>query len=466
MNKRFIASFIFFLSISNNGFSQVLKLEDALKTAVTNYDRLKSKQNIVLGAEQNTAYQRQNYLPDVTVAAQQSFGTINAQNGPMYAYGGLGAASTSMPLSEQNWNAAFGSLYLTNVNWNVFTFGRLKKQVNVALLKEKTAASDLEQETFQHEVKVAAAYLNLLWSKRMKFVQEKNYERAKVFFDITDVRAKSGLIPEVDAALAKAEVSNARSAEIKAHDKELDFSKTLSVLMGEDFKLYELDSTFNTRVPQLRINEQSSNNTLHPLLVWNKAKIDQSKESEQLAQAHRLPTISAFGVLQGRGSGFDWNYVQDNSAYSSAYHKGVGINRGNYLLGFSVSWNITNLFRQENKIKEQHYITASLENEYQRVQKELNAQGAFATAQLNNATLNFEETKTQLSAAQLAYKQHTALYENGLNNLVDYTQSLYSLNRAEIEFEIAQNNIWQALLMQAAAQGDLAILLNAIPTKP
>lgn len=463
MNKRFIVSFILLLFISYNSFSQVLKLQDALKKAVKSYDRIKYKQSLVLGAEQNTKYQRQQYLPDLTVSAQQSFGTINAQNGPLYAYGGLAAASTSMPLSEQNWNAAFGSLYLANVNWNVFTFGRLKKQINVAALKEKTAVSDLAQETFQHQIKVAAAYLNLLWSKRIKFVQEKNYERAKVFFEITDVRAQSGLIPEVDVALAKAEVSNARSAEIKAHDKELDFSKNLSVLLGEDFKSYELDSIFNTTIPTINSNEKLENNNLHPFLLWSKDKIDQSKESEQLAHTYRLPTISAFGILQGRGSGFDWNYVQDNSAYSSSYLKGVGISRGNYLLGFTLSWNLTNFFRQESKVKEQHFITASLENEYQQAKKELNTQGALANAQLANSILNYEETKIQLSSAQLAYRQHTALYETGLNNLVDYTQALYSLNRAEIDFEIAQNNVWQALLMQAAAQGDLDVLLNVIP---
>jgi len=75
-----------------------------------------------------------------------------------------------------------------------------------------------------------------------------------------------------------------------------------------------------------------------------------------------------------------------------------------------------------------------------------------------NAVDNFEETKVQLSAAQLAYKQHAALYENGLTTLVDYTQALYSLNRAEIDYEITQNNVWQALLLLASAQGNITVL--------
>lgn len=164
--------------------------------------------------------------------------------------------------------------------------------------------------------------------------------------------------------------------------------------------------------------------------------------------------------MQGRGSGFEANYAQDNSAYTSNYLKGVGIDRSNYLLGLSLTWNITNLFRSETKVKEQQFLTQSLQQDFDLFKKELNAQTQMAYSQLSNAKENFEETKVQLSAAQMAYKQHTALYENGLTTLVDYTQALYSLNRAEIDYEISQNNVWQTLLLLASARGDLGVFIQ------
>ena len=91
-------------------------------------------------------------------------------------------------------------------------------------------------------------------------------------------------------------------------------------------------------------------------------------------------------------------------------------------------------------------------------QKELKTLFHQANAQLDNAYDNFEETKVQLQAAEMAYKQQTALYENGLTTLVDFTQALYSLNRAEIDYEIAQNNVWQALLLLASAEGDIKVI--------
>lgn len=462
MKLKFIASLSIMLGISHAGFSQVLYLQDALSRSVENFDQIKSKQALLQASEHNIAYQKKQLLPDFTLAAQQSFGTINAQNGPLYAYGGLGAASTSMPLAEQNWNAAFGSLYFANVNWNIFTFGKLKQEINVAKSREHTAAADLEQEIFQHQIKVSANYLGLLASQRIKYVQERNLDRAKVFHEITETRANSGLIPGVDAALAKAEVSNAQSLQIKAHDKELEFSKNLAVLIGDKFKAYQLDSLFSTSVPLLKSGQMNETLTQHPLLTWQQRKINQSVQSASLIRKNRMPVVSAFGVVQGRGSGFDWNYVQDNAAYSSSYAKGVGIDRSNYLLGLTLSWNLTNIFRQNSKLSEHQLITKSLEHEHHLINEELDAQAALANAKTKNAFDNFEETKVQLSAAKQAYLQHKALYENGLTNLVDYTQSLYSLNRAEIDFEIAQNNVWQSLLLQAAAYGDLNVLLNAI----
>jgi hypothetical protein len=57
---------------------------------------------------------------------------VNGQNGPVYGFGGFGVASSGLPLPNQNWNAAFGALYLANLNWEFFTFGRIKERIKTA----------------------------------------------------------------------------------------------------------------------------------------------------------------------------------------------------------------------------------------------------------------------------------------------------------------------------------------------
>jgi hypothetical protein len=65
-----------------------------------------------------------------------------------------------------------------------------------------------------------------------------------------------------------------------------------------------------------------------------------------------------------------------------------------------------------------------------------------------------------VKAASDAYLQKSVLYKNGLTNLVDVTQALYALIRAETDKDIAYSNVWQALLLKAAAAGDFSIFEN------
>lgn len=449
------------LIVTVSVYAQELTLQKALEDAVLNYNTLKAKQLHVAASKEDISFQKTSLLPNITLMAQQSYGTVNVLNGPLYAYGGLGTASTSMPLADQNWNAAFGSLYLANLNWDIFTFGKNRSSIEIATQFSEIIQADYDQAVFQHQVKVGAAYLNLLASQRVKYVQERNLYRARVVYETTESRAKSGLIPEVDASLAKAEVSAAQSAQITAYDKELKYSKELSVLLGKTYTEYLLDDYFHKQIPILT-TEENTDYKQHPFLVYQQERLYHSQESEKWIKALRLPSLSAFGILQARGSGFNWNYVQDNSAYSGSYLDGVGFDRGNYLVGLSIKWNLTDLYRFSSKVKEQKYSTKAIQKEYDQIEEEVIAQNALANARFTNAIRNFEETKIQLSAATLAFKQHEALYNNGLTTIVDHTQALYALNRAEIDYEIAQNNVWQALLLKAASQGDISVLINAI----
>ena len=94
------------------------------------------------------------------------------------------------------------------------------------------------------------------------------------------------------------------------------------------------------------------------------------------------------------------------------------------------------------------------------VSQQLNAQLALAEAKLKNAFDNYNEAPIQVKAAADAYLQKSTLYKNGLTNLVDLTQALFTLNRAETDRDIAYTNIWQALLLKAAATGNFDLFIN------
>jgi hypothetical protein len=94
--------------------------------------------------------------------------------------------------------------------------------------------------------------------------------------------------------------------------------------------------------------------------------------------------------------------------------------------------------------------------------QELSTQEQIADAKFSNALQIQQEAPVQVRSATDAYTQKTALYRNGLTTLVDVTQTLYTLNRAETDRDLAFINVWQALLLKAAATGDLSLFTNEL----
>ena len=440
--------------------SQTISLKDALTAALNNYESIKEKSNYYLASKAKIQESKRDYLPELKLSAQQSYGTINAQNGPMYGFGGLGVASTSMPLAENNWNAAFGSLYLANVNWEFFTFGQTKNKIELAKVNSSQRAADLEQEKFQHQIKVIGAYLNLLAVQRMVHVQKENVNRAEVFLTTVNSLAQTGLKPMVDTSLAEAEVSNAKIALLRAEDKEIELSKALAMLVGVDYMRFKLDDFYTFNQPLLIDKSEVKQN--HPLLAYRQTLIDFSDRQTKSLRSQNRPKLSLFGVFQGRGSGFDYNYVQDNTAFSRAYFDGVGIDRTNYLVGIGMTWSVSSLFKNHSKIKHQKLVTSALQDSYHLLERELKTQSLMADDRVVNAVASKLESPKQLKAATEAYQQHVALYKNGLSNIADLTQSFYALNRAEVDDEVASINVWQALLVKASATGDINLFINEI----
>lgn len=438
--------------------AQTLTLKDAINNGLANYATIKAKENYANASKAMVRETRREYLPNLVVSAQQDYGTVNGQNGPLYGFGGFGVASSGLPLPNQNWNAGFGALYLANVNWDFFTFGRVRERIRVAQTTAQRDENDLAQEKFQHGVRVAAAYLNLLAAQRITRSQEKNLERATVVLNNTVARAKTGLIAGVDSSLASAEVSGARIALIKARDLEQEQANRLGILMGTTATGFVLDTTFITRIPQA-ILEPATLKT-HPLLDYYRSRVDISHAQLRYYNRFYFPTFTLVGVFQERGSGFRSTYSIDQTTYTSDYATGVNPVRANYLLGVGLNWNLTSIARNSAQVRAQRYILQGMQNEYDLADLQLKSQLALADAKVKNALDSYHEAPVQVKAANDAYLQKTALYRNGLANIVEVTQTLYALNRAETDRDIAYTNVWQALLLRLAAAGSLEPLIK------
>lgn len=441
--------------------AQQVSLKDAVQTALTNYGSIRAKANYVQAARAGVRQSAKEYLPDLNLSFQQDYGTVNGQTGPLYGYRGGSAASSGPPLSSQNWHAAFGALYLANINWDFFTFGRANKKIQVSKATLAREESDLQQEQFQHSIKVAAAYLNLLAAQRLTHSWQKNLDRATAIQTVVVTRARNGLNAGVDSSLANAEVSNAKIALTRSKDDEQEQANQLAQLMGIPPQDFVLDTVFISRIPGAIQAPAGATLQQHPLLSWYQRRIDLSNEQANYFKKFNYPTFSLFGVFQGRASGFDHDYgIADTKGFTRNYWKGVDPSRTNYLLGVGMFWNLTSPLRIHEQVSAQQFVSKALQAEYELADQQLKAQLSLADTKIKNALDNYLEVPVQLKAAADAYLQKTVLYRNGLTNMVDITQALYTLNRAETDRDIAYSNVWQALLLKAAASGDAGLFMN------
>jgi len=466
--KKYVILFVWIaiLSIQNAGAqNNVLTIKDAIDSVVRNYGQIRFKKNLLQQAQNNLDYSRLQAIPDLNLSAENAYGTINNVNGPSFSLGSSGTISSSGPvLPSQNWNAAFGGLYLANVNWNFFSFGKIKQGVKVSMANMDMDQKDLDQETFQDEVKVCAAYLNLLGAQQLTRVAADNFNRAITVKNAVLPRVLSGLNAGVDSSIAEAQASSAQMAWTRAKDKEQELSNALIRLMAtRDTSEPILDTLFITKIPENFLDSLNTYSSQHPVLQYYNSQILASEEQEKYIHKQFFPTFNLFSTYQYKASGFKYGYGPTAlDAYSANYFTGVGSGKQNYLIGIGASWNLSNPLRLRKLEQAQRNQTSALQDIYEMNDQQLNAQVALANNKVKNALANYYEIPKQLKAASDAFLQKTVQYKNGLNTIIDVQQALYLLNSAEIDKYITYNNVWQALLIKAAAVGDLNVFLRKL----
>jgi adhesin transport system outer membrane protein len=442
---------------------KVLSMKEAVSQGVQNYPAVLAKKNQLNASQAYLKETKTEYLPDLNFSAQQSYGTINGQNGPLIGYRGLAVSSSGPALNHQSWNAAFGALYLTNVNWDFFSFGRATERVKVQRSIVDRDVADLGQQEFQHKIRVASAYLNVLAAQRLVKVQQDNLKRTQEIRRVVVARVKNGLNPGVDSSFANTEVSNAKIQLTNAQQNEQEQVNQLSQFLGYETPPadFVLDSTFVVKNPSMPNTPAQLAQENHPVLQFYKGRIQLSDEQARYQKTFAYPTVSFIGTFQGRGSGFTLApAINTPVASTGSYSRGVDPTRFNYLVGIATSWNLTSLFRTKYQVQSQKFTSLQYQDEYNLVDQQLKNQQVLAQTRISNALKNAAEAPYQIKAANDAYVQKVTLYKNGLATITDFTQALFALYRAETNNYIAYNNVWQALLFKAASTGDFDVFIN------
>lgn len=441
----------------------VLKLQDAIQIALTHYKSIDARRNYAAASKSQISEIKSRYLPDLNAGAQTAYGTISGINGPNFSLPGINSINGGVVQPTQNWNAAFGSLYAATINWQFFSFGNQKANVKAAQGQYQSDLYALNQENFQLEANVSGAYLNLLSAQRLMLSMQKNLDRANSLRNLILARTVGGLNPGVDSTIANAEVSKAKLTLLDAQNYQQTQANQLLVLMGNHQTLTNLDTGFVVKQPADLGLEQKTAGLDHPILKYLDSRVKVSELQSYAINTSKWPKFSLFSLYQERGSGFGSDYATGtNSVINHSLSAGLDPTRMNYMLGVSAVWNLTDLIRTKKRVNTQNFLTAAYRDEFEVEHNALQDQLSLADQRISIAFKQYNEAPVQLKSANESYMQKKSLYQNGLATIVDVTQALYVVNRAETDSDLAYNNLWQALLYKALTAGDLNLFFSQI----
>ena len=454
-----------FVRITAHAQQEKLNLTDAITLGLRNYQTIQAKRNYYNASTALLQNTKNEYLPNLVASIQQDYGTVNSQFGPLGAVGiagaggGLAVASAGPPYNTQSWNAAFGALYLATANWEFFTFGRVRSKIKMSGSQVLRDSADLTQEQFIHSVRISSAYLNLLVAQRLIQVAQSNLDRTFSIQKTVSARARTGLNAGVDSSQANADASRAKLVLIEARNNEQQTRNLLAQYLKVPPDPFVLDTTYFSEIPlEFKTTNDLANN---PQIRYYKSRLDLSDQTASFLKKSIRPGFNLFSVLQTRASGFNYNYFPGApGSYSQSYGDGVNPTRSNYLIGFSLSWNVVSIPKIRQQVNAQRFVSAAYQNEYDLISTQLQDQLILADQRIENSLQSVKEVPIQLKAASDAFHQKSVLYKNGLANIVELQQALYSLNRAEADVIVAYITLWQSLLQKAAASGDFSLFIN------
>lgn len=457
LKKVFFAVTILSALAASPLFAQKLKLHEALELGKGNFPFLKAKQAEIRSAESRVKSVKNDYLPAFIVQDQYTYGTSNSVAGAFLPNEGSALSPSGGIRPENYYTATFGSFTTALVDWKVFNFGKVKANVNAARAELTRSQADYENELFQHQVRIIDSYLLLLINQKLVEAQRQNLERALVFKKVTDAAVRSGMRPGVDSSLAAAEYAKARLLLLESQRSEKAQQLRLSELTGELKDSIEVDSmAFYSVLPSAP--GQTTSFSQNPILRFSQAQVDASLARSLAVKRSFLPSVSLVGAGWGRGSGVS----NKDDSFRTDFSSGVKFQVYNYLFGVSTRWNLTNIFKAGNDYKSEQFQVERFKSLYQTQKLQLDRQSRESDMQFQLSLAQAQLTPVQLAAARRAFNQAEARYQSGLTDLFTLAQSVNALNRAEVDKFVTNGNAWRALLLKAAAAGDLSIFLGQI----
>jgi outer membrane protein len=433
---------------------QTFTLGQALRYALEHYPTVRAAIEQVTVASANVSVAGGGYLPRLEAVWQTNRATANNIFGQLLPQSVIPAISGPVlpsASSDSVWGSAVGGL----LSWEPFDFGLRGAAVREAEASVTRARADegVTRLSVQHAVGVA--FLNVVAARQALTAAEADVQRRDILARAAQTLADNQLRPGAEASRANAERAAAQTRAIQARQGLAIAQAMLAHVLGvPDGPVAVSAGGLLERVPSAASQPAARE---HPVLQSGKAAVDLARARESVLAVTNRPRVYLQSSAFARGSGANPDGSLDGGV------DGLGLERANWAAGVQVTFpNVFDFSTLRSRRAAAGAATRVESARYDETMLTVTTQQRTAAAIVEASRAIAENTPIQLVAAQQSEAQARARYDAGLASIVDVADAQSLLAGAEYQHARARVDVWQALLNQAIAQGNVAAFIEQL----
>ena len=289
----------------------------------------------------------------------------------------------------------------------LFDFGRRRGFVKEREFESDAARADSKFIDLNLIYEVTQRYLALLADHQKLIVYEKAVAQRQEQLHDAQVKAKAGLVPEVDVYTAQAELARAKVERLDAQNAEETGKAGLDNAMG-----------FGASAPDYKLADIL---TYHPIsgdvTQYYTAALQVRPDLSELEQQARAEGAK---ITQYRSDFFP---TVNAVAGFNAVGNGAPPVTNNYDAGIMISWPIFNGFETEHQIAEAKFHREALLHEMRALEQRIYLEVKSAFLNWQASLERIQRTELTVAASRARLELATKRYDAGLGNIIELTDA-------------------------------------------
>ena len=413
-----------------NAQTKQWSLRECCDYAIEHNISIKQQENQCRQDELQLSTAKNSRLPDLSGSVGQNFSFgrgLTAAN----TYSNTNTSSTSFSLS-------------TSVP--LFTGFEIPNQIKLNQLNLEAATADLEKAKNDIRMKVAEAYVQILYDMEIAEVAHRQIEIDSAQVERLQAFVNNGKAAEAELSQQKATLANSRLTATQADNNTrlaiLTLTQLLELPTPDGFSIVRPDisgiSGLSGLTPDAIYAEALG---IKPEILSQELKLKGTEHSIKIAKAGHYPTLSLSG-------GLGTNYYTTSGFNSDAFGTQLKNNFSQYI-GLNLNVPIFNRFQTRNRIRsariDQENQQLQLENTKKTLYKEI--QQVYYNAL--NAQTKERSSEEAMQSTKDAFQLMQAKYENGKANITEFNESKNNYLKSESDLVQARyENLYQQALLE------------------